>query len=822
MKVKFLAAMLVLAVFGFAMTGCADNGGNTNGYDINMGTVFTLAKDAGYEGTLDDLIAAFKGNSAYEVAKAEGYTGSEADWLASLIGARGNDGLTPEIGQDGYWYLGETSTGVKAQGPKGDKGETGAQGPQGETGAQGPQGETGATGPQGETGAQGPKGDKGDTGETGATGPQGESGDNAPYITGIQIEYGVDEDGNDIMLFTFTFSDGSTMTTTAAVPKRIAFIGGLLQDRFEITQQGQSAPELRVFVQYTDNSIKYITVEPSMISGQLDFYTAGTYHFEIRIGDTSNHYDVTIYDPQSLQYISLIQPGMLVMTLDDLNSQTYSFGGIYWEARYYNGDFERYDFEISQLDYIPTDTGYFEIDARFNSEHSSMLSVYVCNSYDELNVTSGHYNLRWEGDIFCEINNQPDLSRCFVEFEIELQNQWGDMETRRASVPVTADMLGGFDNTVSGYDSYPVYFNGEYAGDVWVLIYDYISYEKRVSNLGPNNLPIQSSGVPSLELSLDEYTVYHYGNQQYMREISTESFNLTEEMIIGSVDFSTPGDKEIQISYLGNEYTVSAYMYDPEGSIIRDIYINDFSTLKVTVGGDLEDALFAQLIGREAWAEFNYPIDDNWGESFVISLEYFDLSNADISEIGVTTITLRYRDFELQISVIIEPDMQSATKTHSFTGEYYNILTIMMQSMICQVDLYDNGYADIFILGEYGMQSLAESGGAYASYTLDGNVLTLKLFGENFILLTVDDDSFAAFDFAAAQLEPIAVYDFFEGDSEQHIIFNLFENGFGYGFMGEMLINFAYGVSDDVITIYPTVAGIRFIIDGENLIPDFD
>ena len=72
---------------------------------------------------------------------------------------------------------------VGAQGPKGEKGDTGPQGPQGETGAtgpQGPQGETGATGergPKGETGATGPQGPQGETGATGPQGPKGKDGE---------------------------------------------------------------------------------------------------------------------------------------------------------------------------------------------------------------------------------------------------------------------------------------------------------------------------------------------------------------------------------------------------------------------------------------------------------------------------------------------------------------------------------------------------------------------------------------------------------------------------------------------------------------------
>lgn len=80
-----------------------------------------------------DGVAGVDGKSAYEIAKAGGYTGTETEWLTSLKGATG------------------------AQGPKGD---TGITGPQGSAGAKG---DTGATG---DPGAAGPKGDKGDVGTT--------------------------------------------------------------------------------------------------------------------------------------------------------------------------------------------------------------------------------------------------------------------------------------------------------------------------------------------------------------------------------------------------------------------------------------------------------------------------------------------------------------------------------------------------------------------------------------------------------------------------------------------------------------------------------
>ena len=78
------------------------------------------------------------GDSAYEVAKANGYSGTETEWLASLKGEKGDTGATGETGP---------------QGIQGDKGDTG---------------ETGATGPKGDKGEKGDKGDKGDPGDTAA------------------------------------------------------------------------------------------------------------------------------------------------------------------------------------------------------------------------------------------------------------------------------------------------------------------------------------------------------------------------------------------------------------------------------------------------------------------------------------------------------------------------------------------------------------------------------------------------------------------------------------------------------------------------------
>lgn len=103
-------------------------------------------------------------------------------------GVDGKDGITPHIGENNHWYIGEDDTGVSATGPQGPKGDTGLQGEKGDQGEIGPVGPKGDVGPQGE---QGPKGDKGDTGLQGEQGPKGDKGDTGPQgLQGIQGEKG--------------------------------------------------------------------------------------------------------------------------------------------------------------------------------------------------------------------------------------------------------------------------------------------------------------------------------------------------------------------------------------------------------------------------------------------------------------------------------------------------------------------------------------------------------------------------------------------------------------------------------------------------------
>lgn len=155
-----------------------------------------------------------RGKSAYEIAKENGFDGTEAEWLASLKGkpgenglpgTNGKDGETPYVGENGNWYIGADDTGKPSRGAKGEPGRDGVtptfsiesvetgepgtdadvtmtgdapnhglkfviprgnKGDKGDTGSPGAKGDKGEPGAKGEPGSPGAKGDKGDTGAT--------------------------------------------------------------------------------------------------------------------------------------------------------------------------------------------------------------------------------------------------------------------------------------------------------------------------------------------------------------------------------------------------------------------------------------------------------------------------------------------------------------------------------------------------------------------------------------------------------------------------------------------------------------------------------
>ena len=69
-------------------------------------TTYILTKK--YVDTVISGAGTLQGKSAYEIAVDNGFQGTESEWLESL------KGVSPHIGENGNWFLGNTDTGIVA------------------------------------------------------------------------------------------------------------------------------------------------------------------------------------------------------------------------------------------------------------------------------------------------------------------------------------------------------------------------------------------------------------------------------------------------------------------------------------------------------------------------------------------------------------------------------------------------------------------------------------------------------------------------------------------------------------------------------------
>ena len=131
------------------------------------------------------------GNSVLNLKGLKGDKGDKGDngtnGQDGQPGQNGQPGLTPRIGENGNWWVGNTDLGVKAQGNPGTNGQDGQPGRDGQPGQPGRDGQNGQPGRDGQNGETPRIGDNGnwwigneDTGKParGAQGPQGNPGTN--------------------------------------------------------------------------------------------------------------------------------------------------------------------------------------------------------------------------------------------------------------------------------------------------------------------------------------------------------------------------------------------------------------------------------------------------------------------------------------------------------------------------------------------------------------------------------------------------------------------------------------------------------------------
>ncbi len=168
-KISFL--LLSLALLLTFMTSCSLSGDDDG--VLSAEGIYQKAKDSGYEGSLEDFIAEFRGEDGDGIAEikvdennklivtldsgevidcGEISVSNGKDGKDGVNGTNGKDGTRVTVGENGNWYLDGVDSGVSA---RGDRGEDGADGKDGKDGKDGASWQSGSGAPSQSLGKDG-------------------------------------------------------------------------------------------------------------------------------------------------------------------------------------------------------------------------------------------------------------------------------------------------------------------------------------------------------------------------------------------------------------------------------------------------------------------------------------------------------------------------------------------------------------------------------------------------------------------------------------------------------------------------------------------
>ena len=528
-KRKILLGLMALSSL-VALTSCNSKGGANTEIPTN---------DNGYSEELKNIYSLYSANALANGETPKSYD----DWLASIKGETGAQGPKGDKGDTG-----ETG----AQGPKGDKGDTGEAGAQGPKGDKGDTGEAGAQGPKGdkgdtgEAGAQGPKGDKGDAGEAGAQGPKGDKGDTGVGISDITSETIDDGYGSVYIRFTFTLTNGEKKYTEVTLSqKRIVKIS-LENTNIALNT---NLDDLILNIYFEDGTISRtkLTREKILNYDDIDMSTVGNKELIINVKDNEYHLNFDVYDPSIVEVknISLEYSNYLFL----MQNGKISYEGYYANVGYSNG-------EMNIVPLSDLNISYKEIKA---------------GTYNELYCSYENYTATFKVLVVDSLEkNVPNMIYCNKEIRIQKGNKLSDLnlyltaectndekEIYYYPIKLTDDIIYDYetnkllDTSKEGqYQIYVVFLGNKFTLNTYIEVLG----EETISNVYPSfsNLNITcGKDIDETKKNIIDELIQRQINVRYSsgRE---EQINITNDMISFDEFKNEIGSSvTVRINYLG-------------------------------------------------------------------------------------------------------------------------------------------------------------------------------------------------------------------------------------------------------------------------------
>lgn len=697
MKKKLLILLLALCMlfaFGFVIAGCEEGAQGPQG-------------PAGPQGQ----------------AGADGEDGKDGSgWLSGEGAPNAQTG-----GNVGDFYLDEDSFGIYKLTEDGWEPVGSIMGAQGE---QGEKGEQGATGPAGPAGPQGPAGA---TGANGEKGEQGEPGKDGVGVEDVAVEYGYNEDGREVIIFTFTFSDDTQKVVTVLIPRKVQMFHGLNQD-YCIKTDG-SLPELSLSVTFTDGQYDMIPLTEEMIVNDeygepLDFSVAGEKHLYVRYQGMEWDGYLTVYESaDSVTEFGVRNGNQIIAVIGEDGQYTPDYTGFELMVTYADGRQEELPFDADGLqitnDYTAVGTQFtlsFQYGAYGTQIYVMPVTEEQLTSGETYRLESGHINGSYSTPVYCKLGEEP-FPDAYIMYEFYTDNELGGSNRYTYNVPLTSDMLytvegeTPFDNMTAGRNTYAVRDPLSQIHDTFdIVVYDSAQAEVTYITLnGPSEILVGEGSYDNFTLQIQYSTAD--GDTVW------EDIPFTEEMIVsGGIDFDTAGEYEIEVEYEGVKNTGYFTVFDPDLCNIRSLYISDLSGLRMEKGTDIEAFLQENLIGKELTIDYYESVDGQYSKFVPVTREMLDITGFDADLVGYQTITVSYtlpgqqigKSTEIDIEVYIDLTGMEPIATYKLPYPATELLGADTAS------LYEGNIISISYNGEPVAQLAYEQEGNVISCGMDG------------------------------------------------------------------------------------------------------
>ena len=619
-------------------------------------------------------------------------------------GEDGADGLTPYIGKNGNWWIGEKDTGIQAQGPAGADGEDGATGPQG---------------------------------PAGADGEQGEQGEQGVSIVDVGISYEYEADGSEYMVFTIYYSEGEPQEIKVAIPVRVTEIMFDSSSQISLCEEGVM-PELYIYVTYANGTGERVRVTQDMFvtgeTGEFDipnFAAAGEYWCCISYRGCTTSTNLSVYDPNdaSITSIAATYDRVAVLVDGEGNMLTPAFSHNSIRVIRANLTEESISFSDERIKvvYIPETISagsndyatvkYTEGEYAFECkiELYAFTQEMVAGEPGMINnvaiITEDGFA---ENGFICETGGSPFTDGDYLQYDIN-GYYYGQQIT--ADMLVSVEDESQFDNTQTGEWNYK--FNPEYTFNidlyeqcgicVYVTVYDPETVEVTGMYLEDSAIKIGAVDLSGLYARVE----FSIG--------APKKVSLAEMEISGDYDLNTAGRYTVTATYNGYTAPLEVTVYDPEVCNISYISMGNTQPIMYSydAGSDVEAFLEENVLGKQLHVGFYEPVNGATQSYVTITRDMVDATGLDTAA-GYMYITISYglegqEKVSIYPNVYINVDMSGASieKSYAVAPEINTVFPY-----ITSFDLYDNGYVPLTLL--------ADDTFAYGRYTVDGDIITVK------------------------------------------------------------------------------------------------